>query len=165
MTVNISEKLVFQKFGEQLYKFAIPEKLKPVTESMLKDIYEDNIKHEENTNEEVKKDLLKLQSKKSFLVDNFLEGNISKEIYAMKLLEIEKQEVEFDKKLQPIKKITAKKLKEIKKRAELFVSLYTSYPKETLDEKLNILKILGAELSVNTKKELQIAENKLMKLL
>lgn len=85
-----------------------------------------------------KKSLLKLQNKKSMLVDNFLEGNISKEIYKMKLLEIEKQEAELEKKLQPEQEITKENIQKLKKRAEFFVGI---------------------------KKELHVAENRLMKLL
>ena len=165
MTVNISEKLVFQKFGEELQKFSIPKELKAVTESMLVDIYAKTVQKKVDDSEKIKKALLRQQSKKSILVDNFLEGIISKEIYKMKLLEIEKQEAELEKKLQPVGAISKEKIQKLKKRAELFVSLYASYPEICIVEKLIILKTLRAELFVGIKKELHIAENRLMKLL
>ena len=165
MTVNISEKLVFQKFWEQLEKYEIPKELKPVTLSMLKDIYSKQEEKVEIDKQKIQDELSKLANKKSFLVDNFLEWVISKEIYTSKLSQIEINEAELEKKLQPAKKINQNKLKELKKRAELYVSLYAKYPKLCIDEKLEVLKNMGAELKVDIKKELHIAESRLMELL
>jgi hypothetical protein len=128
MTVNISEKLVFEKFGNELTKFDIPRELKAVTESMLRDIYTKAMNSEEIKGEKIKKELCKLQEKKSFLVDNFLEKNITNDIYKMKLREMEINEAELEKKLKPVEQVSQKKLNILKKRAELFVSLYSSYP-------------------------------------
>lgn len=113
----------------------------------------------------IREDINKLNIRKNALIDSYLDWDIEKDIYKSKLKEYELQIIEKEKLLLPIKKISSEKLKKIEKWSELFVSLYRSYPKLIIEEKLNILKSLWSELLVGTKKELYIAKNRLSELL
>jgi hypothetical protein len=99
------------------------------------------------------------------LVDSFLDWDVEKDIYKEKLLEIELKIIESSKKLQAPDKINDVKLKKLKKYSELFVDLYQSNSLLKAEEKINILKSLRSELFISTKKELHIAESRLLQLL
>ena len=163
--VSINEQIVFSKFWEVLKDFKLPKTLSKITLSMLRDVYnkveEKKVVYTEKTNREIDR----LKSRKNILVDSFLDGDVSKDIYKEKLLEIELKIIETSKKLQAPEKITDIKLKKIKKYSELFVDLYQSNPLLIAEEKINILKSLRSELFISTKKELHIAESRLLQLL
>ena len=61
--------------------------------------------------------------------------------------------------------VSKDKLKRLQKKAELVFSAYTRESELTMVERLKILKTLKAELFINTKKELVLAENRLVKTL
>lgn len=163
--VNINEQIVFSKFWEILKNFKLSKSLPKITLDILKKIYS-KVEEKKNVDlEKVKIEITKLENRKNTLVDSFLDWDIEKGIYKSKLLEIEITIAENNKKLQPNKKITDVKLKKVKKYSELFKNLYTSNTSLVIEEKLNILKSLNSELFVSTKKELHIAESRLLQLL
>ena len=164
-TINISEKLVFSKFWELLEYFKLDSWLKEITTSMLRDIYDKAIEKTEIESNAIKSKIKHLESRKESLVDSFLDRDIEKDLYKKKMLDIELEIEELSKKLQPTSKVNTKKLQKIKYGSELFVNLYSSYSKIKIEEKVNILKSLRSELLVSTKKELQLAENRLLELL
>ena len=61
--------------------------------------------------------------------------------------------------------VSSEKLKALKKKAELVFSAYRKESELTMVERLKILKSLKAELFITTKKELVLAENRLVKTL
>lgn len=164
-TINISEKLVFSKFWEYLKYFKLDDWLKQITTWMLKDIYNKVINKSESNSNSIKSKIKHLEVRKESLVDSFLDRDIEKTLYKKKLWDIELEIEELSKKLQPTSQINTKRLQKIKYGSELFVNLYWSYTNIKLEEKVNILKSFRSELLVNTKKELQLAENRLLELL
>ena len=132
---------------------------------MLRDIYNKAIEKTQVESENTKSKIKHLENRKESLVDSFLDRDIEKSLYKKKMLDIELEIEELNKKLQPTSKIDTKKLQKVKYGSELFVSLYSSYSKIKIEEKVNILKSLRSELLVNTKKELQLANSRLLELL
>lgn len=163
--VNISEKLLLSKFWEHLEYFKLDNWLKQVTTWILKDIYSKAIEKSESESNSINSKIKHLESRKESLVDSFLDRDIEKTMYKKKLLDIELEIEQLSKKLQPTSQVSTKKLEKIKYGSELFVNLYSSYSKIKIEEKVNILKSFRSELLVNTKKELQLAENRLLELL
>lgn len=164
-TINISEKLVLSKFSEKLQDFILENWLKKITLPMLKSLYDSEIKKSDWNNEKIKSRIKHLELRKNSLVDSFLDWDIEKTLYKSKLFDIELKVEEYNKKLQPTSKINIKKLEKIKYGSELFVNLYWSYSKVKIEEKVNILKSFRSELLINTKKELQLANSRLLELL
>ena len=132
---------------------------------MLRDIYNKAIEKTEVESNTIKFKIKHLETRKESLVDSFLDRDIEKDLYKKKMLDIELEIEELSKKLQPTSKVNIKKLQKIKYGSELFVNLYWSYSKIKIEEKVNILKSLRSELLVNTKKELQLANSRLLELL
>ena len=164
-TINISEKLVFSKFWEHIENSKLDTWIKNITLSMLKDMYDKHIEKTESESNTIKSKIKHLETRKESLVDSFLDRDIEKTLYKKKLLDIELEIEELSKKLQPTSQINTKRLQKIKYGSELFVNLYWSYSKVKIEEKVNILKSFRSELLINTKKELQLAENRLLELL
>lgn len=163
--ISINERIIFDKFWEILKDFKLEKSLPQITLSMLRDIY-NKVEESKNFNiQQIEIEIDKLKNRKNTLVDNFLDWDISKELYKEKLHEIELKILDRTKKLQAPEKISNEKLKKIKKYSELFRNLYTSESEFNIDEKLNILKSLNSELFVSTKKELHIDESRLLQLL
>lgn len=163
--ISISEKIVFNKFWEILKDFKLPNPLPQITLDMLEEIFHKVEEKQNIDTQKVTMEIERLTRKKDILLDSFLDGDIEKTIYKSKLSEIELKIVELNKKLQAPSKVTKEKLKKVKKYSELFIDLYQTEKLINVDEKLNILKSLKSELFTNTKKELHIAENRLMQLL
>jgi len=163
--VSINEEIVFSKFWKILKDFKLEKSLPQITLDILKKIYS---KVEEKRNIDTNKvewEIKRLEYRKNSLVDSFLDWDIEKEIYKNKLSEIKIKISESNKKLQAPEKITGVKLKKLKKYSELFRNLYESNTLLIMEEKLNILKSLNSELFISTKKELHIAESRLLELL
>lgn len=163
--ISISEKIVFEKFWEIVKDFKLPNPLPEITLNILKDIFKNLEERKETEINQTKIEIERLELRKNSLLDSFLDWDIEKEIYKTKLKEIESNIAEKTKKLQAPSKITTEKLKKVKKYSELFIDLYQSQNSFNIEEKLNILKSLQCELLANTKKELQLAESRLMQLL
>ena len=165
LVVNISEKLIFEQFWVILKDFQLNESLWEIALYNIKDIYSKADKERSKNREVLKKDIEKLKQRKSILVDKFLDGSIPENLYKEKLLDIECNISEKNQELQPQYKISEKIIKKLEKYVELFKKLYQSHSQLNQEEKLNILKSLNVELLINTKKELHIAESRLMQLL
>lgn len=163
--INMSEKFVFNKFWEILKDFELSKSLPKITLSMLKDIYKWVEEQKSLDLNKLKQELEKLEYRKNSLINSFLDWDIERNIYKTKLSEIEIKIAETNKKIQPNSQITTKKLKAIEKYSELFKNLYTSNIWLVIEEKLNILKSLRSELFIGTKKEVHIAESRLLYLL
>ena len=163
-TINISEKLVLEKSKEVFKEYDFKREDKEINIEMLREIVEKANEREVKDIEKIKREIKLLNKRKNTLVDSFLDWDIDKDIYKTKLEEIELKIIESNKKLQPLSKISDKKLKVIQKWVELVSSLYRSYSDYSMDKKIELLKSLWVELLVDTKKELHIAKSKLLKL-
>lgn len=164
-TINISEKLIFSKFWEYIENSKLDNWIKKITLWMLKDMYDKLIEKTESETNNIKSKIKHLETRKESLVDSFLDRDIEKTLYKKKLLDIEIEIEKLSKKLQPTSQINTKRLKKIKYGSELFVNLYWSYSKVKIEEKVNILKSFRSELLISTKKELQLANSRLLELL
>jgi predicted nucleic acid-binding Zn-ribbon protein len=91
---------------------------------MLKDIYSKYLEKSESETNIIKSKIKHLETRKESLVDSFLDRDIEKDLYKKKMLDIELEIEELNKKLQPTSQINTKRLQKIKYGSELFVNLY-----------------------------------------
>ena len=160
--ISISEKLIFEKMWE-----IIKNNFKPnnILSSIDKDIILDLVEQEkwENWSELKNIDLKieKLKSKQNNLLDLKLENLITNELYLSKNNKIENEIKELLDQKEILKKENF--TQKTQYMLELSQSLYQSYFNANFEWKSYIIKKLGFELLVTTKKELQIAETPLFK--
>ncbi len=158
--VSINQNLIFQKAWEIIKKFDWENE---VIKSINKDMILDLIKQEKSDKwsefVDIDSQIKKLKSKQEKLLDLRLEDNINNEIYLFKNNSIENEIKEFLEQKEHMKKddFEEKTLMML----ELAGSFYRSYFKSNEEWKTYIIKNLMFELSVSTKKELQIAESDL----
>lgn len=159
--VNINERQIFDKIGEELKNYQMDEKFKEFNKEFALDLLEKwIIKKDDSKN--IEKELRNLEFKKSNLLELRLDWDIDKKTYDIKFNEIiNKINSLNDEK----SKINNRKDKEkILKTIELACSLYESYKQGNDTYKTDSIRKLTIELSIDNKKELTIAENSLLKL-
>ena len=160
--ISISEKLLFDKIWEIIKTNFKPNK---ILSSIDKDIILDLIEQEKWKNwselKNIDLKIEKLKSKQNNLLDLKLENLITNELYLSKNNKIENE----IKDLLDQKEILKKDNFKLKTQYgfELSQSLYQSYFRANYEWKSYIIKKLGFELLVTTKKELQITETPLFK--
>ena len=163
--INISEKKVLEQ-AHKIFKGA--EFTKPaqkITLWMLEDIFSRVQKTKQSDKDEVKENVHILKERKSKLVDSFLDGDIEKSLYKEKLTQIEIEIAEYEEKLQKNTNISREKLKRIKTEAELLFSLHERESEMDITQRLHLLKTLEAELFITSKKELLLANSRLIETL
>lgn len=164
-TINISEKSISDNFWCLLSDFKMPFPIQKITLEILKEIYNWINTKVDNDKEKLLLEIDKLKKRKSIIFDKYLDWEVEEEIYKEKTKELENRILEEYKKMPKEIKISDEKLNSIKAYSELLLDLYASQSLLTLEEKINILKSLKSELLVTTKKELQLAESRLVKTL
>ena len=163
--LNISEKKILQQ-AHTLFKGAeFPDPVKKISLNMLDKIFSSVNKADKINKEAIQEQVLLLKDRKGKLVDSFLDGDIEKALYKSKMKEIDTSLAEQEEKFNKNSQISREKLKDIKEKAELVFSLYSRESEINLSERLRLLKSLKAQLFITTKKELQIANSKLLETL
>ena len=123
MAVNISERLLLEKTNELFKNMSFPSPIKEITEEMLFDIHAKATRKIDSSIEEVKSQIAKLKERKDTLLNAFLDGDIEKADYKVKLAVIEKQMADLEKSLSKKPQLTKKKIDQIKHHSELLASL------------------------------------------
>ena len=161
ITVNINEKIVFEKAWEILKDYEINWEFKELNKKMALRILEENNPQEKIKLLNIEAQISKLENKKENLLDLRIEWEIGKDIYTEKyntiihqISSLQNQKNELSERKDEVK---------INKGVELGFSLYRSYKEWNRKEKTSCLKSLRVELFINTKKELSIKENSLLK--
>ena len=91
-----------------------------------------------------------------------LDEKVTLEIFEIKNAQLMKELGELRERKEKIEKLKIEKIQAIhEKMVELSGSLYRSYKSGNISEKSHLAKSMMVELSVSTKKELTIKENKL----
>ena len=115
--------------------------------------------------QEIQQNITTLKDRKSTLLDSFLDGDIEKSMYKEKMKEMEMEIMKQEEKLIGTTKVSREKLKKIKTEAELLFSLYDRESQLGTTDRLQLLKNLKAELFISNKKELQLANSRLIETL
>ncbi len=161
INVNINEKLLFEKAWELLESYEMKWDFKALNKKMALRILEENNPQEKKKLLSIEAQIWKLKAKKQNLLDLRLEEEIDKAIYNEKSNEIVHQISTLENQRKEISQ--RKDSSKINKGVELACSLYRSYKEWNEEKKSNCLKSLRVELFLNTKKELSIKENSLLK--
>ena len=104
--------------------------------------------------------------KASSLLDMKLDEKINEDLFEKKNNEIAKNITTLKSQKEKLEKVNLEKIQAIQeKMVELSGSLYTSYKSMDTLGKSHLLKSVMVELSISTKKELTVEDNKLFKLI
>lgn len=165
LRVNISEKLVIAQVHEIFKERELPDKAKKIGLDILEQMYKNALKLEQRDTQRIENDIDILKERKSRLVDSFLDGDIEREVYKQKLQSIDIELSELEEKLNVSPKFDRAKLKKLQEVAELLFSAYSRQSELTIEQRVKILKSLVAELYITSKKELRIADSRLVETL
>lgn len=160
--INIAEYKVVEQAHKIFKDCEFPENFKKINLKMIENIFSGLQKKDEVNKHEITQNINTLRARKDKLVDSFLDGDIEKSFYKQKLAKIEIEIAENEDKISKKVWISKDKLKRLKEKAELVFSLYSRESELDMPERLKILSSLKAELFISTKKELQIAESKIL---
>jgi site-specific DNA recombinase len=161
--VNIRESKLYEElesivknYDESWVRFSL------FSQEIIRDIIEQKLKDKENQLKSLRADISSLESRASGLLDMRLDNKISEEIFDLKNGNIMQEIQNLKVKEESLQNLQIEKIQRIyEKMVELSGNLYRSYKWGDILHKSNILKNMMVELSVSTKKELTIKENKL----
>ncbi len=165
--VNIREEIILDKCIPFIMEFDKNWKfLQKVSEKMIEEIIEKYKIEQEQGLQKITNEIKEQQERISSLFDLRLEKQISAEIFEQKNAEIMKKIQHLNSEKGEILCSKHTKIwKILKKCLELSKSLLESYNQGDISYKVQILKNISLELSINNKKELKIKENKLFKMI
>lgn len=160
--ISINENLLFQKIWNKIKQIEVDnKKLKDIDKNIILDLIK-----KENWNYWIEKDDLKqkivnLKNRQNKLLDLHLDEKIKHEIYLSKNNQIENEIKDIEELKENLNNSDFESKTLI--MLELAGSYYTSYIKSNNEWKAYITRKLMLELSVDNKKELQLAETPLVK--
>lgn len=163
--MNISEKKVIEQAHTIFKGREFPDPVKKIGLWILEHMYKNVSREETIDKERINNEVNILKARKNKLLDSFLDGDIEKSVYREKTHNINTEIIELEDSLQKKSKFSREKFKKIQNRAELLFSAYSRESELTLEERVKILKNLNAELFITSKKELRIANSKLIETL
>ena len=160
--VNINENIIFEKFWEVLKQFNTPNEIMSEVDRdiIIELLKQDEIKSEVNTID-IKEEIKKLEKQQEKLLDMRLDEKINEDFFLMK-----NNKFENDIKQLKETKVEEKNYHYEEKTQilfELIGSHYISYNRVNNEVKAQLIKNYLFELSVTTKKELQIQESPIFK--
>ena len=160
--VNVNEKVVYEKIEEYLKESDFENKtLTRIDQDIILDLLK--LQEQEKWHDiiQIEKDIEKLIKKQDNLLDMKLDWIISKEKYLEKNNHFEQQihTLEKQKKTEKSDDFEEK----TKQMFELAGSFYRSYKWVDLETKTEIIKKLFSSVCLNSKKELQIEDNPILK--
>lgn len=162
VTLNINETKLDEKVWEALKTYQMDGRFKEFNKKMAFKLLEKWKPDEQAKLKAIESDIKKLKEKKENLLDLRLEWEIDKNIYNEKLNNIT---FKINKLENQKKEIWSRKdEKKIVKGVELACSLYDTYKQGSLEFKADYLRENKVELLLNTKKELSLGNNSLLKL-
>ena len=163
--LNISEKKILEQAHLIFKERELPDKAQKIGMDVLEQMYKNALKLEQRDTKSIENDIDTLKERKSRLVDSFLDGDIERNIYKEKMKSINIEIAELEEKLTKNPKFDREKLKKVQEVAELLFMAYSRQSELTIEQRATILKNLVAELFITQKKELLIANSKLIETL
>ena len=159
--ININENIIFDKFGELLKDYETPNIFNDVDKDILMELLREKDWDNVISKNSLDLDIKKIKKNQDKLLDMRLNEKINEELYLMKNNNLENDIKGLEEQKWLLKEDNFEEKTQI--MIELAGSLYRYYNSWNIELKAMILKKLLIELSVNTKKELQIQESPLFK--